>query len=126
MKSAIGRKIAVTATVAVTAVLAGAGLAPVALAGSSLCPRANVCIYDHDQFNGLLAARSGGQGAVNVGGAINDKMTSWENKSSYNARWYRDANSSGTCNNMARYSENGNVGWWNSDILTSWATDGGC
>lgn len=103
-----------------------AGAAPMASAGSSLCVASRACIYDQADFYALLASRGGGGGAVNVATAINDKMSSWENKTSSTARWHTDANSSGTCYTMGSKKESSYVGVTPNDKLTSWATNGGC
>jgi hypothetical protein len=79
--------------------VAAAGVATVpqvAQAGNPLCGASRVCIYDDLNWVGLLGERAAGGGSVNVGSGSNDKMSSWENKTSTNGRWHTDANSSGT------------------------------
>lgn len=106
--------------------LMGLAAPTVAFAGSNLCPSNMVCLYDHAGFSGLLGYRAAGQSTMNVSTPSNDRMTSWENKSSSNAAWYSDANGSGKCHTMAARSENAEVGWWDKDTLSSWRTNGGC
>lgn len=106
--------------------LVGVGAGTPAMAGSSLCGSAKVCIYDDLGFTGLLGSRSGGLGAVNVSTPVNDQTSSWENKASSNGRWHTNADSSGVCRTMASKTEKKYVGDADNDKLTSWATNGGC
>lgn len=106
--------------------LVGVGAGSPAMAGSSLCGTAMVCIYDDHSFIGQLGERAGNLGAQNVAGVADNQTSSWENKSSYTSRWHDKWNSSGTCRKMAAKSENRWVGDTDNDKLSSWATNGGC
>lgn len=114
------------AIVAGAVIMSGLAVVPLASAGSSLCASNKACIYDQADYYSLLSARAGGLGAVNVVSQINDKMSSWENKTTYNARWHSDANSNGTCRTMGSKKESSYVGSSDNDRLTSWATNGKC
>jgi hypothetical protein len=115
---------------AVSAAIIGAGLiasAPtIASAGNPLCSANRVCIYDSADWVGLLGERAPGNARVNVATAINDKTSSWENKTTTNARWYEAANGTGQCHTMNANREDNFVGLTDNDTLTSWATNGAC
>lgn len=100
----------------------------VASAGNpSLCASSRVCIYADKNFSGLLGTRLGGGGLVTVPVSDNDKMTSYENRSStYNARWYTNAGGGGKCLNMTKGTQDNDVSWNDDNMLSSWATDHGC
>ena len=97
-----------------------------AQAGSNLCPASMVCLYGDQSFVGLLGYLSGGQGLHNVSSGANDKMSSWENKSTHDGAWFDDADAAGTCHNIFALSESPWVGLLNNDKLTSWRTNGHC
>ncbi|WP_416375680.1 peptidase inhibitor family I36 protein [Neomicrococcus lactis] len=116
-----------------TAILA-AGLLPVALtpamaqAGNlTYCASTSwVCIYDDAYHERGLGARTAGFALTNVSGTANDRMTSWENRSKQNARWYVDANAAGACHSMPNESEVPWVALTQENRLTSWAGNGVC
>lgn len=95
-------------------------------AGSNLCDANRVCIYDRADWVGLLGQRSAGGGLVNVSSGANDLTSSWENKTSTNARFYEHADGKGFCVEMTKRLEDNYVGDAYNDKLTSWATNGGC
>jgi len=115
---------------AVLGALLVAGLSTVpagaASAGSTLCPSAKVCIYVDPGFVGLLGYRSGGLGLANVSSGADNKTSSWENKSSYNAAWYDQRDGGGNCFNMLSKREVSSIGWPSYDKLSSWRTNRGC
>lgn len=98
-----------------------------ASAGSSLCPSNRVCTYVNHEWVGLLGYRAAGGALVNVSSGANDQMSSWENKTATNARWYFNANGGGACRNMLANREL-NISWYggDNDQMTSWATNGAC
>lgn len=109
------------------AALLVAGLAaPSAHAGSSLCPASRVCIYSNNNYVGLLGYRTAGLGVMNVSSGANDKMSSYENKTGTNARWYHDANAKGSCVNMLAHKSDNDINIIDDNELTSWATNGAC
>ena len=115
------------ATFALALAAAGVvGTAGAAIAGSSLCPAARVCIYVNDQFVGLMTYRGAGGALANLSSNLNDQMTSWENKTSTNGAWYYDINGGGTCRDLYSNSENSNVGASDNDQMSSWRTNGHC
>lgn len=103
----------------------GAGAAP-ATAALSECPSGTVCLFKDSNFSGLLGYRSGGNGLVNISYANNDEMSSWANKSNWDAAWYSDANGGGSCYDMDSQSTNSYVGYWFNDRASSWRTNTGC
>ncbi len=112
---------------AVTAVAVVAGGNVLAEAGATdNCPAGRGCFYDHAGFVGLLATKKGGEGASNVAGRVNDKMSSWNNRTNSNGRWYPHRDSSGLCHNMRAGWSQGYVGREFNDRLTTWAMNGGC
>lgn len=116
-------------------VLVGAGTAallfsglliPTAYAGSSLCPAKQVCLYQDNNYSSLLGYRAAGYALMNVTAASNDKMSSWENKSASDARWYHDANGGGKCVNMLSGKSDNDINFLDDNTLSSWATNGHC
>ena len=100
--------------------------APSAVAGGDACNSGQVCLYEHKDFGAMLGWRAPNVKLMNVSGNANDKMSSWKNRTSVNARWYQNANGGGFCRTMESWHEKAYVGYWDNDKLTSWATDGGC
>lgn len=119
-----GVSLALAAAGAASAVAIGAP--QVAFAGSNLCDASRNCIYIDINWVGLLGQRAAGGGLVNVSSSANDKMSSWENKTGTNSRWYVDANGGSTCYTMSAFRESSWVGSTANDKLTSWATNGAC
>ena len=118
----------ISAIVGALAVASGlaVGLPSAAMAGSSLCPSAKVCVYANNDFGGLLGYRSGGLGLANVSSVNNDEMSSWENKSTSNARWYHDRDAGGKCVTLLSKREDNNINFLDNDTMSSWATNGAC
>ncbi|MEH0973843.1 hypothetical protein V6U77_22210 [Micromonospora sp. CPCC 205546] len=113
----------------VGAVIAAGGLAFPAAASAGnpgLCGGTWVCIYDGNNWVGLLGSRDPGGGLVNVSASANDHMDSWENKTNTNAAWCYDHDGGGNCRTMGKLAEDPNVNFLNSDELSSWRTDRGC
>lgn len=107
---------------------AGVSAAQATLPGAPTCGGSsnNVCIYADNDYVGEIGDRSPGSGVVNVAANYNDTMDSWWNESNSDARWYYNANGTGTCNNLNASSRDANIGVFPSDELTSWATNGAC
>lgn len=108
---------------------AGLGVAPgVAMAGnSSLCNNVTwQCIYDHANFTGLLGHRIAGQGFASVPSNEDDLMSSWENRTSTNGRWFYDETQASTCRTLFKNSELYYVQEPDNDELDAWATNGSC
>ena len=113
----------------VTSVLVGSGLLASGIsasAGSNLCDPNRACIYDHNDFAGLLGTKGPDQPLDNVSASANDKTDSWENKTARNGAWYYDANAGGNCNTMSSHKEDANLAVFPSDELSSWKTNGAC
>ena len=103
-----------------------AGDAATAEAGSSLCPANMVCTYVDKNFSGLMGYRAGGGGLLNVTSLNDNKMSSWENRSSSNAAWYYGLNGTGKCLNMLAGYEFHYVQDVDNDQMSSWKTNGKC
>ncbi|QBJ97239.1 hypothetical protein ERC79_15775 [Rhodococcus sp. ABRD24] len=98
-----------------------------ALAGSNLRRVNQVCIYDNQGFGAQLGWRWGTSTNVeNMSGTANDKLSSWENRSSAHAAWYEHGNGQGICHTMFAFSENSYVGFADNDEASSWKTRGAC
>lgn len=112
---------------ALAAAIGFGGATVTANAGSNLCNANRVCIYVDHEWVGLLGMRSAGGGLVNVSSGANDRTSSWENRTSTNARWYFDASGKGACRDMIAKREL-NITWYggDNDKLTSWATNKAC
>lgn len=87
-----------------------------------------VCLWDYAGFDGgpnvRVPANTGGTPqTTNVSAAFNDHMTSWSNNSyTRDARWFYNANGTGTTRCMNPNSSNSNVGWLDNDELSSVVT----
>lgn len=119
-----------------TAVAAGALLALAtgaiastepAHAGSSFCPSKSACIYLDANYSGLYGKKSGGSGLSNIPWENNDKMSSWENKTTSNGAWYYNSDGHGTCKDMLKGNQR-SYGWLDgvNDNLSSWRMNGSC
>jgi hypothetical protein len=84
------------------------------------------CIYANNDFAGLLDTMPAGHGVRTVSSTDNDKMDSWENRTSNRGSWYYNANGGGTCVRMTENSEDNNINVFDSDELTSWRMNRGC
>lgn len=116
------------AAVGLTVGLLGVAAPTAALAGnSSYCSGTWVCVYKDSGFSIGLGWRTAGFSLVNISAANNNTVSSWENRTGTNARWYTDGGGQGTCNNMLRYSE---LSWMSpfgqNDNMSSWAGNGSC
>ncbi|MCD1042086.1 hypothetical protein LI926_03600 [Cutibacterium acnes] len=83
-------------------------------------------MYEDNNFVGLMGYRRAGLGIMNVSSKNNDIMSSYENESDTNARWYHDADGKGRCVTMLAYRSDNDINTWDDDELTSWATNGSC
>ncbi|MGV8965966.1 MAG: peptidase inhibitor family I36 protein [Cellulomonas sp.] len=111
-----------------TAILLGGAVAAptAAYAGSSLCGAAQACVYLDPNFVGLAATRSGGGGLYNVSASIDNRTSSWENKTASNGAWYTESMGGGSCFTMSSAREDASIAWPNYDKLTSWKMNGAC
>ena len=83
------------ASAAVLTLVAWGALSGPAMADASQCPASRVCLFSDSNYVGLLGYRQAGLALTNISSSANDKLTSWINKTSTNARWYVDANGGG-------------------------------
>lgn len=91
-----------------------------------LCRKARVCIYDGNDYVGLLGARRSGLGVMNVSRRYDNKMDSWQNKTRKDAAWYYKRNGKGKCTDMDARESDPNINFLASDELSSWKTNGDC
>jgi hypothetical protein len=108
--------------VAISSVIGGSAIA----GNSAYCTGVRVCVYEDSGFSKGMGWRSAGFTLQNVTLANNDKMSSWENRTSKYARWYVDIDGGGNCHPMAPYSEVSNLYLFENDTMSSWAGDGTC
>ena len=125
----------VTATSAVAGAIATGALALAipALAAPAvhnpLCPSNETCAYVNYNYNGLLGYRAPGTGLANISTANRNQLSSWENLTGTNARFYYNINGGGHCVNMYEHDSatvhpgDGNP---DNDQAESWAFNGGC
>lgn len=107
----------------------GAIIAPVAAnAALSDCNTARMCMWANNDFKFEIGDRSAGSSTItNLSGDNNNEMDSWANKSSlYEGCMYGGANGTGDRQGMGVNSTDSNVGFANSDEVSSWRTRYGC
>lgn len=98
-------------------------------AHNPLCPSNNTCAYVNYNYNGLLGYRRPGTGLANISSANRNQLSSWENLTGTNARFYYNTGGGGHCVNMyERSSATVHPGDGNpdNDQAESWAFNGGC
>lgn len=95
-------------------------------AWSTYCSSGRVCLFDYNDYVGPLGWRNAGNPLENISAGNNDKMASWENHTSTNAAWYRDANGSGPCHNMMAGTRFAAEPLLDRDTASSWKTTRGC
>ncbi len=91
------------------------------------CPSGWLCLWDSASFTGRMLRWSspGTRDDLSAYG-FNDQMTSWANKTNYDARWFYDAGFAGTARCMQPLTSLSNVGTTDNDKASSIAiyTDG--
>ena len=118
------RVVGVVAASGVVGAIGGAAIGQTAQASGDLCSSGQVCIFEDANYVGELGWLAGGQELHEVSSGANDQMSSWQNRTSWNARWYTNAYGRGTCEDMPHNT-------WRpqaqvNDALSSWATNGPC
>jgi hypothetical protein len=89
-----------------------------------LCKASKACIYADDDFSALIdSPRDAGGGVRNVNAGDDNRMDSWENRTSTKSAWYHNANGGGDCVNMNATSEDDDINVFDSDELSSWRTN---
>ncbi len=120
-----GKKIALGAALATA--LIGIAVSPGVAGNQIYCSGSWVCVYKHKDFEVPLGYRTAGFFLQNISAANDNEVSSWENRTSTNARWYTGSNGSGNCHTMARFSELGFMNpFTQNDQMSSWAGNGGC
>lgn len=98
-----------------------------ASASLSACNSGNVCIWGNNDFEWLIGERSGGQAEIrNFSGDANNANDSWANKSTFYGAAYDGFNGTGECSELAQYSTDNNIGFYDADDWSSWRTKYGC
>lgn len=121
----IGKKMAIGAAIATA--LVGIAVSPAVAGNQIYCSGSWVCVYKNSYFDVPLGYRTAGFSLQNISAANDNEVSSWENKTSTNARWYTGSNGSGTCHTMAKFSELGYMNpFTQNDQMSSWAGNGGC
>jgi hypothetical protein len=109
------------------AVVAGVAATPAHAGNSAYCSGTWVCVYKNSFFDTPLGYRTAGFTLQNISSANQNQVSSWENRTTSNARWYTNTNGAGTCNNMAKNSELGFMDpFTQNDRMISWAGNGSC
>ncbi len=103
-----------------------AATAPMATASFSQCASNKVCLWGNNDYDWLLTSRSAGGGVTKMPSGTLNRMDSWANRTTTDARGYDNDNGTGDCQNFTRGSSNSNVSVWNSDEVSSTATNGKC
>jgi hypothetical protein len=117
----------IAAAAVVVGGLLGVGLSTqAASAGSNLCPPSQVCLYATDDFQLLMGYRSGGGALQDISPGNNDILSSWENKSGWNAAWYYGTGGTGGCRQMLIGTENRSLSNFDDNEASSWKTNEAC
>ncbi|MGO1317012.1 MAG: peptidase inhibitor family I36 protein [Cellulomonadaceae bacterium] len=117
---------------AATLGLVMAAVPVVANAGNpDYCAAGRVCVYKDWNSGGGLGYRSTSFSLENLSTAAEDHVSSWENRRSINARWYKNKNKNknggGTCFTMSANRENPKMNvLTQNDAMSSWAGNGAC
>lgn len=113
--------------VATAAILVGMVATPSHAGNSTYCSGTWVCVYKDAYFGTGLGWRNANFALQNISTSNQNQVSSWENKTGTNARWYTQQNGTGTCNTMGRYSELGFMDpFTQNDRMISWAGNAGC
>lgn len=104
------------------------GAPVVATAGNpDYCASGRVCVYKDWNFNNGFGWRSTSFALANISAANDNQASSWENRRSVNARWYKNRNGTGTCFDMIAGKENARMNiFTQNDTMSSWAGNGAC
>lgn len=117
------KRVSVAAIVLGTSLLAAQGAAEVSF---DQCDSGRVCGWGNNDYRWLIIERNSGLGIANQSGDASDELDSWANRSTRDARGYDDWNGRGDCQTFRSGSSDSNVAPWNSDEVSSTATNGGC
>jgi len=119
------------AALATMALVGGVGLAVAAPAmAANHCSSGNVCLYDYDDYTGLIATRGGGSATriavkYSDGRLAGDKTAAWGNDSIYDGGLWDEASTSSAC--WTAYAKSsGSMGITTRDRVEYWRTANGC
>ncbi|GLF99859.1 peptidase inhibitor family I36 protein [Streptomyces yaizuensis] len=79
---------------ALAAVITG-GAAPATAVSPDQCPPAHFCVWEHNDYTGRFFSSSGS--SPNIGAAMNDRTSSYRNRSRWWVSMYLDADYGGGC-----------------------------
>jgi len=115
------------AVITVSIALTGAGVLSAAPAvAANHCTTNYVCLYDYDNYTGLLTSRFHGAATIfNLLPEWADKAASWGNDGSYDAGLWDEPYASGACWELPTKSS-GWFGTFDRDRAESWRTVNGC
>jgi len=89
----------------------GAVRASIVPMGIGECDSGYTCVWEHINFNGrILQFRAAGLRSDMHDYTFDDKMSSWYNRNSRDARWYNEPNGGGVSRCMNNGSRNANLG----------------
>ena len=106
--------------------VSGLAWATPAMATEAQCLSNRACLFGNNDFDWLISMRTPNAGLMNMSATVNDKMDSWINRTNQSARGYEHADARGACQTFSSNTKEPNVSFWNSDEVSSWATDGKC
>lgn len=119
----LGRTFAAGSIIAAS--LVAASTAP-AQAAFEQCDSGRFCGWGNNDYLWLIIERNPGMPLANHGGDANNEMDSWANRSTTNARGYDGYNFQGRCLTFTKGERDNNLAPWNSDMISSTSTSGGC
>lgn len=115
------------ASIAISLSLSGVVTSPALAGNSEACSGAWVCVYKNSSFSVILGYRSAKFSLQNISAGNDNEVSSWENRTGTNARWYTEQSGLGNCHTMAKYSElNFMNPFTQNDQMSSWAGTAGC
>lgn len=102
-------------------------LSPANAGNSQYCVSAWVCVYKNSDFAIPLGYRPAGFARVNISAANDNEVSSWENRTSRDGRWYTERDGKGQCHTMTSFGELAFMNpFTQNDQMSSWAGNGGC
>ncbi|MDO5503308.1 MAG: peptidase inhibitor family I36 protein [Actinomycetia bacterium] len=91
------------------------------------CADGRVCVYRDWNFGSGIGWRNNSFALTNISDANDNQASSWENRRTVNARWYKNRNGTGTCYTMSAQRENAQMHLLTqNDAMSSWAGNGAC
>ncbi|WP_062213857.1 peptidase inhibitor family I36 protein [Streptomyces sp. NBRC 109706] len=98
--------------------------APAAAADSSQCPNGSFCVWEHSSYTGRFL--HSGSSVANVGNDMNDRMTSYWNRTGKTVSVYEHSNYTGCMISVAPGRSEAAVASHFNDKMTSFRVGSGC